>query len=245
MGDLRHVQRGPDNAGYGQGVCLQSALHALRQLGHGDGVSHLKVQRREQNLLRGALAHGLWEPAGDKLRHVHRLRQVVELYDGRVLSGRHHGVERIAGHRAVHPVQIAQDLRVRGRYPLGGYHAQIEQGRFVHIPVRGDLHIRLGSPDAGEEAGGQQQQQSDGEKPVEGPPDLPKEVLSVRAVYHSIASTGVGCSLSRIFSCMPFLMVMILSAMGVMAELWVMTITVISRLRHISCSSLRTSLPVA
>src|SRR5699024_6933929 len=62
--------------------------------------------------------------------------------------------------------------------------------------------------------------------------------------YHSISSTGVGCAFRIMSETLPFLMRMTLSAMGVRAELWVMTITVIPFSLHMSCRSFRIALPV-
>ena len=62
--------------------------------------------------------------------------------------------------------------------------------------------------------------------------------------YHSISSTGSGALLISIFSTLPFRIWMILSAIGVSARLWVMTMTVIFRSLHVLCSRERICFPV-
>ena len=76
------------------------------------------------------------------------------------------------------------------------------------------------------------------------PPFRFKSCLPRGRHYHSICSTGVGCSLRSMAATVPFLMWMTRSAMGVRAVLWVMTTTVMPSLRQVSWRSLSTSLPV-
>ena len=62
--------------------------------------------------------------------------------------------------------------------------------------------------------------------------------------YHSISSTGVGLGLYSSLSTLPFRMCITWSAMGRIAPLWVITITVTPLLRQVSCKSFSMDLPV-
>ena len=62
--------------------------------------------------------------------------------------------------------------------------------------------------------------------------------------HHSIVSTETGLGFICISATLPFLIFITRSAMGVIAELWVITITVIPFFRHISCKSFRIAFPV-
>ena len=62
--------------------------------------------------------------------------------------------------------------------------------------------------------------------------------------YHSMSSTFIGSLLMVLLTTWPLLMLITLFAIGVMAELWVIRITVIPSSRHLFCSSLRIFLPV-
>ena len=62
--------------------------------------------------------------------------------------------------------------------------------------------------------------------------------------YHSISSTGNGVSFIFMEDTFPFLIRITLSAIGVRAELWVITITVMPLCLHISCNSFNMAFPV-
>ena len=62
--------------------------------------------------------------------------------------------------------------------------------------------------------------------------------------YHSICSTGMGFSLISTLLTLPFFILITLSAIGVSAELWVITITVIPFSLQVSCKSFKIDLPV-
>ena len=62
--------------------------------------------------------------------------------------------------------------------------------------------------------------------------------------YHSISSTGVGCSFTTISLTLLLFMCITLSAMGHIAVLCVTSITVILSLRQVSCKSFSIILPV-
>ena len=64
-------------------------------------------------------------------------------------------------------------------------------------------------------------------------------------IYHSISSTGIGLELTSSPTTVPFFMCITLSAICVIAELCVMTITVFSLWRQTSCRSFKIFLPVS
>lgn len=68
--------------------------------------------------------------------------------------------------------------------------------------------------------------------------------LSLYTTYHSISATDIGVSFLRISATFPFLILITLSAIGAIAELWVITMTVIPFSLHISCNNFKIALPV-
>ena len=71
-----------------------------------------------------------------------------------------------------------------------------------------------------------------------------KKGSDVNHHYHSIFSIEIGLSFIFIFSAVPFLKYIILSAIGAIAELCVIIMTVIFSFLQVSCNNFKICLPV-
>ena len=236
-----HIQGADHGAHYGEGVPRQSVLVPLLQ-GQFQCISQLQAQLGQQERIHNALIRRLGQAAPDRLKGIEPLRHGTDIDDTVGGGGVHHAH---ALHR-LHPVRPGQSRQVLVGNAKGGDDIAVHKSGAVKVVVGGVLHIGRRGPQAGQERHRQGGQHQNGQKPAESMPDLPEGVgeQAVFPLYHSISSTGVGCSLSSIFSTFPLLIWITRSAMGVRAVLWVMTTTVMPSCRQVSCSSFRICLPV-
>ena len=145
----------------------------------------------------------------------------------------------ISTFRLFYAFRFLKFLKVLFRKPQCTDHLQIHEFFPVKIDIPGTFHIRRSRLDTGIKSHTQGHNKKDRKKTVSAFSYFHKKIFSQcfllhTFTYHSMVSTDTGCSFLCISDTFPFLIRITRSAIGVRAELWVMTITVIPRSRHMS-----------
>ena len=147
-------------------------------------------------------------------------------------------VHRISALCLFNPVYIFYGRQVIGCKSHRAYNLDIHQIFTVKIGITGIAHIRFGRTNARKESAADSHDKKYRQKPPYTAPDFHIKIFSQRFLlhlfpYHSISSIDIGRSLVSIRETRPFLMCISRSAMGAIAWLCVITITVIPRSLHI------------
>ena len=150
------------------------------------------------------------------------------------------------------PLDLSDGLQISFRKSHGGDHTDIHKIRFIGHRICGEPHIRLRRPDTRKKRHSQSHDKQNRKISVQASFNFNKKILTLCflhlpctpaaffllacfvSLYHSIPSTGVGFSLTDMDDTCPFFILITRSAMGVRAELWVITTTVIPRSLQVS-----------
>ena len=145
--------------------------------------------------------------------------------------------------------QIFKGLHIILRDSQRADRLHIHQYRSVIVGITGEPHIRLRCTDSRKKRHAQRYDKEDGKKSSGTFFNFSEKVFvrcfhMSRLSYHSIVSTGTGLLFTVIFDTFPFLIWITRSAIGAIARLWVISITVIPLFLQVSCRSFRIAFPV-
>ena len=235
----RNVAGAAHRSYYGKCICLKSISNlVITAAGKRNRIPDLQFPLFQIIHIHRTFVFLLRETSFLQLHFIHGWQHGHQMHYDFIFSLCTQNIRGVSALRLQDSVYIFNSCQVIICKPHSTHNLDIHQIFRVKIGVPGITHIRLRRPDTGKKSAPDSHNEKNGQETPHTAPDFHIKIFSQRFLlhlfpYHSISSIDIGCSFVSIFETCPFFICISRSAIGAIAWLWVITITVIPRSLHI------------